>query len=155
MCLNQIMSSQYKFENHVEDMRQQSKVKLTDLLSRINEEKKIERNIQSEARKLAEAYRKNSLKFASDTMDFEQAQSQITAQYKNIKNQFLSYGIKEPAPESSLYSDYVELEFFTNISESDYQYLGNDTEEVQLALNKRRKASEAILDRMSKLAEIA
>ena len=39
------MSSQYKFENHTEDMRQQSKVKLTDLLSRINEEKKIERNI--------------------------------------------------------------------------------------------------------------
>jgi len=38
------MSSQYKFENNVEDMRQQSKVKLTDLLSRINEEKKIERN---------------------------------------------------------------------------------------------------------------
>ena len=38
------MSSQYKFENHTEDMRQQSKVKLTDLMSRINEEKKIERN---------------------------------------------------------------------------------------------------------------
>ncbi len=38
------MSSQYKFENHTEDMRQQSKVKLTDLLSRINEEKKTERN---------------------------------------------------------------------------------------------------------------
>ena len=38
------MSSQYKFENHSEDMRQQSKVKLTDLLSRINEEKKTERN---------------------------------------------------------------------------------------------------------------
>ena len=38
------MSSQYKYENHTEDMRQQSKVKLTDLLSRINEEKKIERN---------------------------------------------------------------------------------------------------------------
>ena len=38
------MSSQYKFENHTEEMRQQSKVKLTDLLSRINEEKKIERN---------------------------------------------------------------------------------------------------------------
>ena len=37
------MSSQYKFENHAE-ARQQSKVKLTDLLSRINEEKKIERN---------------------------------------------------------------------------------------------------------------
>ena len=38
------MSSQTKFENNVEEMRQQSKVKLTDLLSRINEEKKIERN---------------------------------------------------------------------------------------------------------------
>ena len=38
------MSSQYKFENHTQDMRQQTKVKLTDLLSRINEEKKIERN---------------------------------------------------------------------------------------------------------------
>ena len=38
------MSSQFKFENNVEEMRQQSKVKLTDLLSRINEEKKIERN---------------------------------------------------------------------------------------------------------------
>ena len=40
-----MMSSQYKFENHVQDFKkQQSKVKLTDLLSRINEEKKIERN---------------------------------------------------------------------------------------------------------------
>tara|TARA_B100000941_G_scaffold196183_1_gene142245 strand:+ start:52 stop:234 length:183 start_codon:yes stop_codon:yes gene_type:complete len=38
------MSSQYKFEKHVEEMKQQSKVKLTDLLNRINEEKKIERN---------------------------------------------------------------------------------------------------------------
>ncbi len=38
------MSSQSKFDNNVEEMRQQSKVKLTDLLSRINEEKKIERN---------------------------------------------------------------------------------------------------------------
>ena len=38
------MSSQYKFENHSEEIRQHSKVKLTDLLSRINEEKKIERN---------------------------------------------------------------------------------------------------------------
>ena len=38
------MSSQYKYENNVEEMRQQSRVKLTDLLSRINEEKKIERN---------------------------------------------------------------------------------------------------------------
>tara|TARA_B100002052_G_C15610896_1_gene475275 strand:- start:121 stop:303 length:183 start_codon:yes stop_codon:yes gene_type:complete len=38
------MSSQYKYENNVEEMSQQSKVKLTDLLSRINEEKKTERN---------------------------------------------------------------------------------------------------------------
>ena len=38
------MSSQYKFDNHSEEIRNQSKVKLTDLLSRINEEKKIERN---------------------------------------------------------------------------------------------------------------
>ena len=44
MWFNSIMSSQYKFENHTQEMRQQSKVKLTDLLSRINEEKKIERN---------------------------------------------------------------------------------------------------------------
>ena len=38
------MSSQYKFENHDEEIRQQSKVRLTDLLNRINQEKKIERN---------------------------------------------------------------------------------------------------------------
>ncbi len=40
------MSAQYKFENHsnLEDVRPQSKVKLTDLLSRINQEKKHERN---------------------------------------------------------------------------------------------------------------
>ena len=38
------MSSQYKFENHAEDVRHQSRVKLTDLLTRINQEKKIERN---------------------------------------------------------------------------------------------------------------
>ena len=39
------MSSQYKFENQsVEEFKTQSKVKLTDLLSRINEEKKVERN---------------------------------------------------------------------------------------------------------------
>tara|TARA_B100000242_G_scaffold192978_1_gene139099 strand:+ start:698 stop:877 length:180 start_codon:yes stop_codon:yes gene_type:complete len=36
------MSSHYKLENHSE-ISQQSKVKLTNLLSRINEEKKIER----------------------------------------------------------------------------------------------------------------
>ena len=38
------MSAQHKYEYQVEEIRQQSKVKLTDLLSRINEEKKIERN---------------------------------------------------------------------------------------------------------------
>ena len=38
------MSSHSKFEKHSEEIRIQSKVKLTDLLSRINEEKKIERN---------------------------------------------------------------------------------------------------------------
>ena len=38
------MSSQYKFENHTVDTKYQNKVRLTDLLSRINEEKKIERN---------------------------------------------------------------------------------------------------------------
>ena len=38
------MSSQYKYENHTQELREQSKVKLTDLLSRMNEEKKIERN---------------------------------------------------------------------------------------------------------------
>ncbi len=38
------MSSQYKFENNTANFKDQSKVKLTDLLSRINEEKKIERN---------------------------------------------------------------------------------------------------------------
>ncbi len=38
------MSSQYKQENHSDNFSQQSKVKLTDLLSRINQEKKIERN---------------------------------------------------------------------------------------------------------------
>ena len=41
------MSAEYKFENHLqneEETRTQSKVRLTDLLSRINEEKKLERN---------------------------------------------------------------------------------------------------------------
>ena len=37
------MSAQHKYEYQVEEIRQQSKVKLTDLLSRINEEKKIEK----------------------------------------------------------------------------------------------------------------
>ena len=38
------MSTYPKLEKNVEEMRHQSKVKLTDLLTRINEEKKIERN---------------------------------------------------------------------------------------------------------------
>ena len=38
------MSSQYKISNETSEMRDQSKVRLTDLLSRINEEKKVERN---------------------------------------------------------------------------------------------------------------
>ncbi len=38
------MSTQYKFDNHIEEVKQHNKVKLTDLLNRINEEKKIERN---------------------------------------------------------------------------------------------------------------
>ena len=38
------MSSQYKISNETGEMRDQSKVRLTDLLSRINEEKKLERN---------------------------------------------------------------------------------------------------------------
>ena len=39
------MSSHYHYENNSsEELKTQSKVKLTDLLSRINEERKIERN---------------------------------------------------------------------------------------------------------------
>ncbi len=39
------MSSHYQYENNSnEELKTQSKVKLTDLLSRINEERKIERN---------------------------------------------------------------------------------------------------------------
>ena len=38
------MSSQYKFENHARDIKHQNKVRLTDLLNKINKEKKIERN---------------------------------------------------------------------------------------------------------------
>ena len=43
-ALIKLMSTHYNFENQSEEMREQSRVKLTDLLSRINEEKKIERN---------------------------------------------------------------------------------------------------------------
>ena len=38
------MSSQYKTDESVEDIKSQSKVKHSDLLNRINEERKIERN---------------------------------------------------------------------------------------------------------------
>ena len=38
------MSTHYKLDNQAQKLNSQSKVKLTDLLSRINEEKKIERN---------------------------------------------------------------------------------------------------------------
>tara|TARA_B100000579_G_C22359393_1_gene633119 strand:- start:373 stop:570 length:198 start_codon:yes stop_codon:yes gene_type:complete len=43
------MSAEYKFENHnssekFQELQNNSKVKLTDLLSRLNEEKKKERN---------------------------------------------------------------------------------------------------------------
>ena len=44
MWFNRNMSSQYKVEKSVEDLKSQSKVKLSDLLNRINEERKIERN---------------------------------------------------------------------------------------------------------------
>ncbi len=38
------MSSQYKIDQSAEEIKSQSKVKLSDLLNRINEERKIERN---------------------------------------------------------------------------------------------------------------
>lgn len=40
------MSAEYKFENHEQELKsfEKSKVKLTDLLSRLNQEKKKERN---------------------------------------------------------------------------------------------------------------
>ncbi|MDC1151869.1 hypothetical protein OAS95_04805 [Pelagibacteraceae bacterium] len=37
------MSSQYNFENHSNQEATQGKVKVTDLISRMNEEKKIEK----------------------------------------------------------------------------------------------------------------
>jgi hypothetical protein len=37
------MSSQYKFEEHSQNTLSQSKVTVTDLISRMNEEKKIEK----------------------------------------------------------------------------------------------------------------
>ena len=39
------MSSHYKLDTNVQEIKSQSKVKLTDLLTRINEEKKIELNL--------------------------------------------------------------------------------------------------------------
>ena len=38
-------AEQYKTQQNVDEFKTQSKVKLTDLLDRINNEKKIERNI--------------------------------------------------------------------------------------------------------------
>ena len=37
------MSVQFKFQNHSEEKLHQGKVKVTDLISRMNEEKKIEK----------------------------------------------------------------------------------------------------------------
>lgn len=37
------MSAQFKFENHSENKNFHTKVKVTDLISRMNEEKKIEK----------------------------------------------------------------------------------------------------------------
>ena len=37
------MSAQFKFEHHKENSISQGKVKVTDLISRLNEEKKIEK----------------------------------------------------------------------------------------------------------------
>lgn len=37
------MSAQFKFENHSNNIVSQGKVKVTDLISRMNEEKKIEK----------------------------------------------------------------------------------------------------------------
>ena len=37
------MSTQFNFENHQPDLNSQGRVKVTDLLSRLNEEKKIEK----------------------------------------------------------------------------------------------------------------
>ncbi len=39
-----LMSTHYKLDDQAQKFNSQSKVKLTDLLSRINKEKKIERN---------------------------------------------------------------------------------------------------------------
>ncbi len=44
MCLNKPMSTQYNFDQeHTELARSQGKVKVTDLLNRLNEERKIEK----------------------------------------------------------------------------------------------------------------
>ena len=44
MCFNQLMSTQFNLENsHSEYSNSHGKVKVTDLLNRINEEKKIEK----------------------------------------------------------------------------------------------------------------
>jgi hypothetical protein len=43
MCLNQLMSVQHQFDHHSELGKTQARLKVTDLLSRLNEEKKIEK----------------------------------------------------------------------------------------------------------------
>jgi len=44
MCSNELMSTQFNFDNNPSNYHSsQSKVKVTDLLSRLNEEKKIEK----------------------------------------------------------------------------------------------------------------
>ena len=44
LWFNLNVSSQYKFESHLQEIKPQNRVKLTVLLNRINQEKKIERN---------------------------------------------------------------------------------------------------------------
>ena len=43
MCFNAIMSTQYNLDNNNSEYNSQSKVKVTDLLNRLNAEKKIEK----------------------------------------------------------------------------------------------------------------
>lgn len=140
--------------NFLKELLAQSERKKSFLnwaLAKWNQKPFIE--VRSDLVKLAEAFQDYSLQFPAKSASFEQAQKHIKAHYKFIKQQFLNYGMKEPAAETSLYSDYVELDFFTNISESDYQYLGSNPQEIEIALNNRRRSSEVILDRVYKLAE--
>ncbi len=44
MCLSSVMSTQFNFKSHQSEYNiPQSRVKVTDLISRLNEEKKIEK----------------------------------------------------------------------------------------------------------------